>query len=266
MRVASVVVIVWPALWSAAACSRIERDDPGPAARAAAPPGHTPAPPSSSLTLDLVPPDVGPLPSLAALARWAEARGGNDAPRIFDARPAWITGPARLLRPRGPFRSARVVGLDNQGDFIDCALVLETDAGFFLFDGPVCENSMNDDPYAFRVEQLEVRTLRDGQPVLVFRSTASELYPWTSEHTWLRVCTAHSATTGRPACASILAARHFADDGPPASDQRWDFAPRLLPDRTIEVPPHPAVIDWPMSLLDDPPAAGRYALVPAPPP
>lgn len=263
MRTACIVVSSWLVLWSAAACSRIERGDPDPAARAAAKPA-SPSP-SPSLTLDLVPPEVGPLPSLAALARWAEERGGNDAPRMFDARPAWVTGRARLTRPRGPFRSARVVGLDNQGDFIDCALVLETDAGFFLFDGPVCENSMNDDPYAFRVEQLEVRTLHGGQPVLVFRSTASELYPWTSEHTWLRVCTARSATTGLPACASILAARHFAedDDGRPGSDQRWDFAPRLLPDGSIEVPPHPTIDDWPMSLLDDPPAPGRYALVPA---
>ncbi|MCC6995989.1 MAG: hypothetical protein IT370_15375 [Deltaproteobacteria bacterium] len=260
MRAASILALI---SWSAAACSRIERDDPDPAARAAAAPAVVPA--SRSLTLDLMPPDVGPLPSLAALQRWAEARGGNDAPRIFDPRPSWVTGPARLARPRGPFRSARVVGLDNQGDFIDCALVLETDAGFFLFDGPVCENSMNDDPYAFRVEQLEVRALRGGQPVLVFRSTASELYPWTSEHTWLRVCIAHSAPTGQPACASILAARHFADDSVPGGDLRWDFAPRLLPDGSVEVPPHPPIIDWPLSMLDEPPAAGRHALVPVPP-
>jgi len=103
----------------------------------------------------------GPYASLAEYCRFVLARHGNDAPRFCDADPAF----ARHTRIPG----ARFVSHDAGGDFVLCSLALELPRGWYVLEGFECGNTMNEDPYDFRLSELS----RDAQASVVVRASVT---------------------------------------------------------------------------------------------
>jgi hypothetical protein len=203
MRLAIAVAVVLLVIFSA--CTRLDRDLPS--TPAAAPAVHAPPPvepepePEPQPDHDESLPTSGPFPTLAALCTHVLELNGNDAPRVCDLSPSYATGRSRLRPASGPFRSARVIAVDR-GDFTVCSLALETTAGFFLFQGADCENTMNDSPYSFRTHKLAIISLPTGEPALTWRFTAVEV-DITHPETWRFTCT---STGSVPHCIQTLEA------------------------------------------------------------
>ena len=106
-------------------------------------------------------PPEGPYPSLAEYCRFVLARHGNDAPRFCDADPAF----ARQARIPG----ARFVSHDAGGDFVLCSPALELPRGWYVLEGFECGNTMNEDPYDFRLTELS----RESDATVVVRASVT---------------------------------------------------------------------------------------------
>ncbi|MBI2893183.1 MAG: hypothetical protein HYY06_06490 [Deltaproteobacteria bacterium] len=183
--------------------------------------------PAGAARLAMRRPDRGPFASLEALCAAHLASGGNDAPRICEPDVRARSHEPRLAHVAGSaFHAARIVEQDRGGDFVSCDLAVRTSRGWWGFDGLVCDNSMNDDAYAFTVSDLRRFARHDGSDGLVVTVTAVDGEGDSAiggTFSWL--CRVGAA--GEPACRFLPRQAGTAEV--------IDFATRLAPGGILEI-------------------------------
>ncbi len=224
------VEVAWAVAWLVVlGCGNPRADRVGPALPRTAPPSVTVAPlplgppaaetegrcRGATLPLDTEPPE-GPFATFEGICEHAlTVRTGNDAPRVCYPDVAGDT----LSRPSfplaGAITDARVVAHDAGGDYVHCNLAVRTVAGWTVFWGPACDNTMNDDAYDFTVHELALRPGPRGVgSVLVYRFTSTSFIgKLTAERTkgsFLSLCGV-PAGSDQPVCGTVpeaMASRH----------------------------------------------------------
>jgi hypothetical protein len=167
----------------------------------------------------------GPFASLMAMCDHALHRSGNDASRICHEDIGAVSLARPRLAPASAIRDARVVAYDRGGDYIFCNLALETAMGWTVFWGPVCDNSMNDDAYAFTVHELTQAPHGEGSLLLARFTVTESIHDladgYAKKGSFLTICGVPPGSEA-PTCSTIPEAlsgdRHLIDFAPALRD------------------------------------------------